>query len=91
MRRDDEDHIAEMERFGRRPTEKWEVSEYRAALTKVILYSEGFGACWEYQGCELLGVLGSDRAGHGGDCQGGDQGGGGQEEPAAEGHHEGEN
>ena len=45
----------------------------QTALTKVILNSEGFGACWEHQGCELLGVLGSDRAGHGGDCQGGDQ------------------
>jgi len=27
--RDDEDHIAEMEKYGKRPTEKWEVSEYR--------------------------------------------------------------
>ena len=29
LRRDDEDHIAEMEKYGKRPTEKWEVSEYR--------------------------------------------------------------
>ena len=28
LRRDDEDHIAEMEKYGKRPTEKWEVSEY---------------------------------------------------------------
>ena len=41
MRRDDEDHIAEMEKCGKRPTEKWEVREYRAVLKKVILYSEG--------------------------------------------------
>ena len=30
--RDDADHIAEMERMNKRPTQKWEVSKFRKIL-----------------------------------------------------------